>query len=246
MSVSRCTFTTEPRCLASNTDARSLRAVCVPRASQAVAMTTDGTLRDPQSGYRPNVGVCVCESEHGRVLAFQRLRKDKAWQFPQGGIDHGESAEEAGVAASPVLAKWEACSPCCLHICVGDRHLSTKLCAKVALPACAWAERYRSVGPLETFNESCSAMPQHMRNTCAVTRYAHRGLQHFESSTRRQAYRRRPCLLCMPCQGGCITTTRPRCKSASINLASRTGKDSARSAPAQKSHLNACIQFAQL
>lgn len=44
-------------------------------------------------GFRPNVGIIVCNGD-GRVL-WARRRAQNAWQFPQGGINGGESPEEA-------------------------------------------------------------------------------------------------------------------------------------------------------
>lgn len=44
-------------------------------------------------GYRANVGI-VLSNRDGRVLWAQRVGQD-AWQFPQGGIDEDESAEQA-------------------------------------------------------------------------------------------------------------------------------------------------------
>lgn len=44
-------------------------------------------------GFRPNVGI-VLANAHGQVLWARRVGQD-AWQFPQGGINNGESAEEA-------------------------------------------------------------------------------------------------------------------------------------------------------
>lgn len=44
-------------------------------------------------GYRPNVGIIVSDPQ-GRVLWAKRIGQN-AWQFPQGGIRNGESAEEA-------------------------------------------------------------------------------------------------------------------------------------------------------
>ncbi len=44
--------------------------------------------------YRPNVaGIIVCAD--GKILICERSRQAGAWQFPQGGIDPGESAQEA-------------------------------------------------------------------------------------------------------------------------------------------------------
>ncbi len=44
-------------------------------------------------GYRPNVGIVICNS-HGQVLWARRYGQ-YSWQFPQGGIDDGESPEQA-------------------------------------------------------------------------------------------------------------------------------------------------------
>lgn len=46
-----------------------------------------------KNGFRKNVGI-VLANETGDVLLARRTGMD-AWQFPQGGIDLGESAEEA-------------------------------------------------------------------------------------------------------------------------------------------------------
>ncbi len=45
-------------------------------------------------GFRPNVGIVVHNSD-GQVLWARRIGEDDAWQFPQGGIGRGESAEQA-------------------------------------------------------------------------------------------------------------------------------------------------------
>jgi len=44
-------------------------------------------------GYRPNVGI-ILSGRAGQVLWAKRIRQD-AWQFPQGGINPGESPEQA-------------------------------------------------------------------------------------------------------------------------------------------------------
>lgn len=47
--------------------------------------------------YRPCVGVMLV-NEDGRVFVGQRIDRDEdAWQMPQGGIDPGETPEEAGL-----------------------------------------------------------------------------------------------------------------------------------------------------
>ena len=44
-------------------------------------------------GYRPNVGIILCNGE-GHLLWARRIGQD-AWQFPQGGIQSHESPEQA-------------------------------------------------------------------------------------------------------------------------------------------------------
>ncbi len=44
-------------------------------------------------GFRPNVGIVIA-NECGQVLWARRVGQD-AWQFPQGGINDGESPEQA-------------------------------------------------------------------------------------------------------------------------------------------------------
>ena len=44
-------------------------------------------------GYRANVGIIICNG-FGQVMWARRYRQH-SWQFPQGGIDEGESAEQA-------------------------------------------------------------------------------------------------------------------------------------------------------
>jgi putative (di)nucleoside polyphosphate hydrolase len=45
-------------------------------------------------GFRSNVGIIVA-NDHGQLLWARRVGGRDAWQFPQGGIDHGESPEQA-------------------------------------------------------------------------------------------------------------------------------------------------------
>ncbi len=45
-------------------------------------------------GFRPNVGI-VITNRLGQVLWARRVGGHDAWQFPQGGINDGESPEEA-------------------------------------------------------------------------------------------------------------------------------------------------------
>lgn len=44
--------------------------------------------------YRPNVAL-ILRRDDGRVLIGERMDLAGAWQFPQGGVDPGESAAEA-------------------------------------------------------------------------------------------------------------------------------------------------------
>ncbi|MBT8146456.1 MAG: RNA pyrophosphohydrolase [Gammaproteobacteria bacterium] len=46
-----------------------------------------------EEGFRANVGIVICNKQ-GNLLWAKRIGQD-AWQFPQGGIKHGESLEEA-------------------------------------------------------------------------------------------------------------------------------------------------------
>jgi len=46
-----------------------------------------------KDGYRPNVGIVVCNNV-GQVLWARRATRD-GWQFPQGGVEPDESAEDA-------------------------------------------------------------------------------------------------------------------------------------------------------
>ena len=44
-------------------------------------------------GYRPNVGIVIC-NRRGQLLWAKRIRQS-AWQFPQGGINEDETIEQA-------------------------------------------------------------------------------------------------------------------------------------------------------
>jgi putative (di)nucleoside polyphosphate hydrolase len=46
-----------------------------------------------RDGYRPNVGIVLCNTRN-EVFWGKRV-KEHSWQFPQGGIKHGESPEQA-------------------------------------------------------------------------------------------------------------------------------------------------------
>lgn len=44
-------------------------------------------------GYRPNVGIIICNLQ-GQLLWAKRIGQE-AWQFPQGGVKHGERLQQA-------------------------------------------------------------------------------------------------------------------------------------------------------
>ncbi|GLP97206.1 RNA pyrophosphohydrolase [Paraferrimonas sedimenticola] len=43
-------------------------------------------------GFRANVGIVIC-NQHGQVM-WARRHGQHSWQFPQGGVDSGETAEQ--------------------------------------------------------------------------------------------------------------------------------------------------------
>ncbi|HAN28877.1 MAG TPA: RNA pyrophosphohydrolase, partial [Haliea salexigens] len=45
-------------------------------------------------GFRPNVGI-ILANDAGQLLWARRIGGRDAWQFPQGGINRGETPEEA-------------------------------------------------------------------------------------------------------------------------------------------------------
>ena len=49
-----------------------------------------------EPSFRPNA-LCVIRNPDGDVLYCERIDKPGAWQFPQGGIDPGETVEEAAL-----------------------------------------------------------------------------------------------------------------------------------------------------
>ncbi|KAG5531503.1 hypothetical protein RHGRI_026199 [Rhododendron griersonianum] len=65
------------------------------------------------SGYRPNVGVCLINSDN-QVFVASRLNVPGAWQMPQGGIEEGEEPtaaairelqEETGIVSVEIIAE---------------------------------------------------------------------------------------------------------------------------------------------
>lgn len=59
-----------------------------------MATRSDRSDNVDRDGFRPNVGI-VIQNDAGRLLWARRVGGHDAWQFPQGGILTGESAEDA-------------------------------------------------------------------------------------------------------------------------------------------------------
>ncbi|MEI8340099.1 MAG: NUDIX domain-containing protein [Verrucomicrobiota bacterium] len=51
--------------------------------------------RDAKLKLRQNVAGILVQSSSGKILICERYNSAGAWQFPQGGVDAGESLEEA-------------------------------------------------------------------------------------------------------------------------------------------------------
>ena len=47
-----------------------------------------------EPNYQQNVAAILCNGE-GKILVCERLQTPGAWQFPQGGVDEGETVEKA-------------------------------------------------------------------------------------------------------------------------------------------------------
>jgi putative (di)nucleoside polyphosphate hydrolase len=63
----------------------------VEESIQSKRIITGETVIDAE-GFRPNVGIVICNHK-GQVFWARRFGQH-SWQFPQGGIDDGETAEE--------------------------------------------------------------------------------------------------------------------------------------------------------
>ena len=64
-----------------------------PGAENTGAVSDNNSNIDSE-GFRPNVGIIVL-NERGQALWARRVGGKDAWQFPQGGINPGESPEQA-------------------------------------------------------------------------------------------------------------------------------------------------------
>src|SRR5512134_2114742 len=72
-----------------------LDALCLPCACEKMRGNSNlgGVAMLDRDGYRPNVGIILA---NGRNEVFWGKRVNQhAWQFPQGGIKHGEAPEQA-------------------------------------------------------------------------------------------------------------------------------------------------------
>lgn len=90
----------------------------------------------PPEGYRPCVGILLLNDD-GAIFVGERIDTPGAWQMPQGGIDEGETAqdavfrelkEETGIVAAEMLG-------------ISDTWRSYDL--PPALAATAWGGRFR-------------------------------------------------------------------------------------------------------
>ena len=98
-------------------------------------MTAPATPPAPP-GYRPCVGILLIDGE-GRIFVGERLDTPDAWQMPQGGIDEGETPEQAAVRE---LAEETGITSAEL-MAVAEDWLTYDL--PPALAATAWGGRYR-------------------------------------------------------------------------------------------------------
>jgi putative (di)nucleoside polyphosphate hydrolase len=54
----------------------------------------DSQQEDPKQVYRANVAA-ILERKDGKILVGERIGRPDAWQFPQGGVDEGETPRKA-------------------------------------------------------------------------------------------------------------------------------------------------------
>ncbi|QIL91188.1 MULTISPECIES: RNA pyrophosphohydrolase [Microbulbifer] len=62
--------------------------------AETAGTNSDSSNNIDSEGFRPNVGIIVL-NERGQALWARRVGGKDAWQFPQGGINPGETAEQA-------------------------------------------------------------------------------------------------------------------------------------------------------
>nr|WP_319004949.1 RNA pyrophosphohydrolase [Microbulbifer aggregans] len=64
------------------------------QAAEATGNVSNNDSNIDSEGFRPNVGIIVV-NERGQALWARRVGGKDAWQFPQGGINPGETPEQA-------------------------------------------------------------------------------------------------------------------------------------------------------
>ncbi|WP_328517451.1 RNA pyrophosphohydrolase [Microbulbifer bruguierae] len=62
--------------------------------AESTGITSGNSSNIDSEGFRPNVGIIVL-NERGQALWARRVGGKDAWQFPQGGINPGETPEQA-------------------------------------------------------------------------------------------------------------------------------------------------------
>ena len=75
-------------------DGRGWAPCCTPRAvHNGLSLKIWGLIMLDREGFRPNVGIILL-NQRNQVFWGKRIRTH-SWQFPQGGIDRGETPEQA-------------------------------------------------------------------------------------------------------------------------------------------------------
>jgi putative (di)nucleoside polyphosphate hydrolase len=115
-------------------------------------------------GYRPNVGIILCNDE-GRVFWAKRVGMD-SWQFPQGGINQNEDPETA-----MYRELWEETGLESAHVQVIGRtrywlhyNLPNRYIRRKSLPLCIGQKQIwfllRLVGDESIFRFDCADRPE--------------------------------------------------------------------------------------